>query len=424
MIYDNKVAMLANSKFLKRKVKHTWNITAVHKPDIIDSEAPMERGDEDEREKEEDDESPRGTNPIQMYTINSKTTDYVGNKIYLNGQLDKILLPNGYIKNGVYFYYIKDHISNNRVVIKDDNIVVQRVDYYMGSGLPIQGGLNPEEQNRKYGDLEFDTMHGLNQSDVFNRFVMNDLVRTTTPDPHAENYYAWSPYSWCGDNLVKYIDPDGQDIWEINEFARIINRIPDKTQDAFYMVEEAAPDVWVRTYTNDDMGNEVHNSISFEHGTVTSVNHPTPRVRGTPTRLTTFEVKGDNNASQLFEFFANPGSTTNVEWTHAKIGTQNSGSNIVGTSHEPSSTAVGHYLRETNYTLKEVNHNHPSGSPLPSGRVLPDGTGYGDLYGATQYNSSVKLNIYTTKYRYSPYNSSGTLDTRFVFRDGRWIYNP
>jgi len=30
-------------------------------------------------------------------------------------------------------------------------------------------------------------------------------------DPHAEKYYSWSPYVYCYDNLMKYIDPDGRD---------------------------------------------------------------------------------------------------------------------------------------------------------------------------------------------------------------------
>ena len=37
------------------------------------------------------------------------------------------------------------------------------------------------------------------------------LGRFTTIDPHAENYYAWSPYSYVGNNPLRYIDPTGMD---------------------------------------------------------------------------------------------------------------------------------------------------------------------------------------------------------------------
>ena len=35
----------------------------------------------------------------------------------------------------------------------------------------------------------------------------------TTIDPHAENYYHLSPYSYCGGNPVNAIDPNGMDIY-------------------------------------------------------------------------------------------------------------------------------------------------------------------------------------------------------------------
>ena len=39
----------------------------------------------------------------------SKTTDYVGNKIYENGTLKRILIDGGYIEGNVYHYYLTDH---------------------------------------------------------------------------------------------------------------------------------------------------------------------------------------------------------------------------------------------------------------------------------------------------------------------------
>ena len=83
--------------------------------------------------------------------------------------------------------------------------------YLFGSGLPMPGGLNPEEQNRKLQDKEFDTMHGLNWMDFDARQYMADILRTTTPDPHSESYYPWSPYSMFFCNPLRFIDPDGRD---------------------------------------------------------------------------------------------------------------------------------------------------------------------------------------------------------------------
>lgn len=38
------------------------------------------------------------------------------------------------------------------------------------------------------------------------------MTRWTSVDPHAEKYYSISPYAYCMNNPVKYIDPDGRKI--------------------------------------------------------------------------------------------------------------------------------------------------------------------------------------------------------------------
>jgi len=225
------------------------------------------------------------------------------------------------------------------------------------------------------------------------RYYETDLSSWLSVDPLSDKYPSLSPYCYSADNPVVLVDPNGMDIWEINDQGEIVSRTEDKSQDKFIIV------------SFDSEGNKVEGkSKSFEYGTVTDVRTPTINVKGTDTKLTMFEIKGDDNASELFEFFADPDNTTSVEWTHAKIGTESSGRNIVGTSHDESSTAVGHHLRKTGYTLREVNHNHPSGNYLPSSK---------DMQGAEKYkasNPNVKLNIYTHPNRYSEYDEKGTLD--------------
>jgi hypothetical protein len=51
-----------------------------------------------------------------------------GNNDY---QLKKILLPNGYIENNIYYFYLRDHLGNNSVVARGDNgAIVQGLHYY------------------------------------------------------------------------------------------------------------------------------------------------------------------------------------------------------------------------------------------------------------------------------------------------------
>ena len=50
------------------------------------------------------------------------------------------------------------------------------------------------------------------------RFYDPDLSRWTTPDPLAEKYYSTSPYAFCNNNPVNFVDLDGKAIdiiWDI-----------------------------------------------------------------------------------------------------------------------------------------------------------------------------------------------------------------
>ena len=60
----------------------------------------------------------------------SKTTDYCGNVIYENGLLKRILVDGGYIENGTYYFYLTDHLGNNRVIASASGGTVQSNHYY------------------------------------------------------------------------------------------------------------------------------------------------------------------------------------------------------------------------------------------------------------------------------------------------------
>jgi YD repeat-containing protein len=63
------------------------------------------------------DNAMRGTSIQQSPTPNTKTTDYVGNKIYENDDLKKILIANGYYDGENYYFYVRDHLEKERIQI-------------------------------------------------------------------------------------------------------------------------------------------------------------------------------------------------------------------------------------------------------------------------------------------------------------------
>ena len=126
------------------------------------------------------------------------TTDYAGNVIYENGVQKKLLTEEGYVDltSGTYYYYLKDHQGNNRVVVNSGGTVTETNHYYPFGGTFASGTVQPY----KYNGKELDTKAGLNWYDYGARHYDAVLGRFTTQDPLAEKYYKLSPYTFTGNH--------------------------------------------------------------------------------------------------------------------------------------------------------------------------------------------------------------------------------
>ena len=151
-----------------------------------------------------------GVTTAQSSSNKPKVIDYVSNKIYEDGILKRILTDNGYIEGNTYYFYIKDHLGNNRIVANSSGSVIQSTEYYP-FGMTFAESTNQGAQPYKYNGKELDQDHGLNWYDYSARYLTNDVPRFTTIDPHSENYYSWSPYVYVGNNPMRLTDPDGKD---------------------------------------------------------------------------------------------------------------------------------------------------------------------------------------------------------------------
>ena len=140
---------------------------------------------------------------------NTKTTDYVGNKIYENGTLKRILIDGGYIEGNVYHYYLTDHLGNNRVVVNASGTLAQKNHYYPFGSI-FAGTTGPDKQSYKYNGKELDLMHGLNLYDYSARYYESSIGRFTSVDPLAEMYYNISPYAYVANSPIKHIDEEGK----------------------------------------------------------------------------------------------------------------------------------------------------------------------------------------------------------------------
>ncbi len=138
------------------------------------------------------------------------TTDYCGNVIYENGVQKLLLTEEGYVtlSDSKYHYYLKDHQGNNRVVINQSGTVEETSHYYPFGGVFASTG---NAQPYKYNGKEYDSKKGLNWYDYGARHYDAALGRFTTNDPLAEKYYLLSPYTYCGNNPILFIDKSGMD---------------------------------------------------------------------------------------------------------------------------------------------------------------------------------------------------------------------
>lgn len=116
--------------------------------------------------------------------------------------------------NGVIYspqYHLTDHLGSVRAIVNDTGEVIERNDYYP-FGLRWNTGTLSDNRYR-YNGKEMQsfvnvpyTDYGARMSDP--RFHLGWNGR----DPLSEKYYPMSPYAFCGNNPVKYIDTDGRKI--------------------------------------------------------------------------------------------------------------------------------------------------------------------------------------------------------------------
>ena len=144
------------------------------------------------------------------------TIDYVGDKIYEDGVLSRILIEGGYVdysgETPIYHTYLTDHQGNVRVVV-DENAAVKQVNHYYPYGALFAESTNGNVQPYKYNGKDLDRMHGLDWYDHGARHNDAAIGRWHVVDPLCEKYYDVSPYAYCAGDPVNAIDPDGKSIW-------------------------------------------------------------------------------------------------------------------------------------------------------------------------------------------------------------------
>ena len=137
------------------------------------------------------------------------TYDCLGRKVSVIYQVSvpSVTTPQA---DGAYHHYIKDYQGNNVLTVEETAAGVEgdHWDYnlYYPYGCPTRSIYSDRYM---YSGKELDNMNGLRLYDFQARPYDAITTRFLSPDPLRSKYPHLSPYAYCANNPVMYIDPTG-----------------------------------------------------------------------------------------------------------------------------------------------------------------------------------------------------------------------
>ena len=320
---------------------------------------------------------------------------------YINTPEGNIEVSTGRKMSFSYCYTSKDHLGSiwlywNSLSNKYSNI-------YYPSGIMREKRRSPYNYGLTGKEIGYD--NGLDEYFFGARTLFAPINRFNQPDPLCEEYYHISPYAYCANNFINALDPTGMDIWEINNKGRVVNHIETTEHDAFYMVDKKG----IRIKDKE---------LIFKYGTVESFKSQYSDMA--KTSFDWYNVRGDSNGKQLFEFFA---TNSSVEWSQLLLGESgNNGLNVISTSHMTNTEQSIPFLLNSqykyNYSIRGHIHNHPNNSPFPSGLKTQKGdilfAKYLAKYSSKNNKSTPFFKIFIPKQLKYIYYNENSVETDFL----------
>ncbi len=143
-------------------------------------------------------------------------SSYHGPIIYHDGSIDMVLFAGGYATvsgtSVTFHYYTQDYLGNNRAVINGSTgAIEQTIAYYPYGGVIADLGTPTTGQPYKFGGKELMTANGLNEYDFGARRYYQAVPHFTSIDPKCEEFKHLSPYLYCANNPINFVDKNGEE---------------------------------------------------------------------------------------------------------------------------------------------------------------------------------------------------------------------
>ena len=263
-------------------------------------------------------------------------------------------------------HYLRDHLGSVRAVIDGDTgTVIETSDYYpFGKRIqvtdpvsePVEGSQHAAEPavapvatatseastsspNRwHFSGKESQSFLYANIPllDFGARMYNPTIARWTTADPLSEKYYGISPYVYCLGNPISIIDPNGMDIWTMDEKGNVVWVKESDNHRLYYM-------------NNDGLLSDDYVSVS-DRSILDDLTKTEAKVYGGAKVSSHTSKSGINDIFKVFKFASDK---TKVEWAVHR----NGDTYTIGTGHNSySASSWEDYAKnKPNATV----HSHP-----------------------------------------------------------------
>ena len=296
--------------------------------------------------------------------------------------------------------HLRDHLGSVRAVIDGDTgTVVETSDYYpfgkriqvtapvsepvggsqyasepavapVAQAAPATSVASTSSPNRWHFSGKEDQSFlnaGIPLLDFGARMYNPAIARWTAADPLSEKYYGISPYAYCLGNPISIIDPNGMDIWTMDEKGNVVWVKESDDHRLYYM-------------NNDGLLSDDYVSVS-DRSILDDLTKTEAKVDGGKEVSSHTSKTGINDIFKVFKFASDK---TKVEWAVHR----NGDTYTIGTGHNSYSASSWE-----DYTKDKPNatvHSHPGIKAAVDEETFS--MGYGAPYRDTDWNN-VRIDV-------------------------------